>query len=165
MKHICILLLFAMTAVLYAAAKPAETAKPATATAKPAETAKPATATAKPAGTVLTSIYSTDRDPASFADPEKAENLIKSRAEIVKKLQDERKRILKEDAAAKKLNEEIMLLNRRLASLLESRKSMIELNSQLREIDDAISKLKPAPPPESETKDTKKEDAGKAGKE
>jgi hypothetical protein len=157
MKHLCFFLLFAMTAVLYAAAKPAETAKPAT-------TAKPA-ATATQPGTVLTSIFNTDRDPASFADPEKAENLIKSRAEIVKKLQDERKRILKEDAAAKKLNEEIMLLNRRLASLLESRKSMIELNSQLRELDDAISKLKPAPPPEPETKDTKKEDTGEAGKE
>jgi len=155
MKHFCILLLFATTAVLYATAKPAETAKPATTTAKPA-------ATAQPAGTVLTSIYSTNRDPASFADPEKAEKLLNSRAELVRKLQNERKRILKEDAAAKKLNEEIMLLNRRLASLLESRKSMIELNSQLREIDDAISKLKPAPPPETETK---QEDAGKAGKE
>ena len=39
---------------------------------------------------------------------------------------------------------------------------MIELNSQLLELDSAISKLKPAPPPETEAKDTKKEDAGKA---
>jgi hypothetical protein len=41
---------------------------------------------------------------------------------------------------------------------------MIELNSQLLELDNAISKLKPAPPPEMESKDTKKEDAGKTDK-
>jgi hypothetical protein len=179
MKHLCFLLFFTMTAALSAAApaataaKPAETAtKPAaTAAAKPAETAsksaetaaaksaetatKPAT-TAKPAVSVLTSIYSPDRDPAEFADPEKAENLLNRRAELVKKIQDERKRLLKEDNSAKKLNEEIMLLNRKLASLLETKKTMIELNSQLRELDISISRLKPAPPPEPETKDDDK---------
>ena len=181
MKHFCVLLLFTMTTVLSAAAKPpataaatakpAETAKPAaTATAKPAETAKPAatekaTASApKPAVSVLTTIYSTNRVPEEFADREKAEDLLNRRAVLVRKIQDERKRLLKEDEAAKKLYEEIMLLNRRLASLLETRKTMIELNSQLREIDDAVSKLKPAPAPETKADGAKKEDAGKADK-
>ncbi len=165
MKRICFLLLFAMTAVMSAAATPAAaTAKPAAnakTTATP--TATPAAANAKPAGPVLSSIYSPGRAPSEFAEPDKAADLLKRRAELAQKIQNERKRILKEDAAAKKLSEEIMLLNRRLASVLESRKSMIELNSQLREIDDAISRLKPAPAPASETKDTKKEDAGNAG--
>ena len=168
MKHLfCFLLLFSVTAGVSAAAKPAETAKPAATTAaKPAETAKPAATTAaKPAETkqavsVLTSIYSPDRDPSEFADPEKAESLLNRRAELARKIQEERKRLLKEDNSAKKLNEEIMLLNRKLASLLETKKSMIELNSQLRDIDNAISRLKPAPQPETETKD-----AGKADKE
>ena len=105
-----------------------------------------------------------DLDPAAFADQEKAEKLIRQRAELLQKIQAERKRLLEEDNGAKKLREEIMLLNRRLASLLETKKTMIELDSQLRELDNAISKLKPAPPPEPETEDAKKEDAGKADK-
>lgn len=163
MKHFCFLLLFAMTAVLSAAAKPATT--PSTATAKPAATAAPAATTAKPAGSVLTSIYSTNRAPSEFAEPDKAADLLKRRAELAQKIQNERKRILKEDAKAKELYDEIMRLNRQLASLLEAKKSMIELNSQLLELDSAISKLKPAPAPETgaATEDTKKEDAGKAG--
>ena len=200
MKHLFFLLLFSMTAVLSAAAKPATTtakpaetkpaattAKPAATPAKPAETkpaataakpaetkpaataAKPAAtpattkpATAKPPVTVLTSIYSPDRNPSEFADREKAEDLLNRRAELVKKIQDERKRLLKEDNTARNLNEEIMLLNRKLASLLETKKSMIELNSELRDLDNAISRLKPAPPPEPETKpETKTEDDGK----
>ena len=167
MKHFCVLFLFAVTTALSAAAKPpeakpAETAKPAAAaaTAKPAEAAKPATA--KPAVSVLTSIYRPDRDPSEFADPEKAESLLNRRAELVRKIQDERKRLLKEDTAAKKLNEEIMVLNRKLASLLETKKSMIELNSQLLELDNAISRLKPAPPPEPETK-SEPEDSARDG--
>lgn len=160
MKHFCVLLLFAMTAVLCAAAKPAAS----NAAAKPAEPARPAATTAKPAVSVLTTIYSTNRAPEEFADREKAEDLLNRRAVLVRKIQDERKRLLKEDEAARKLYEEIMLLNRRLASLLETRKTMIELNSQLREIDDAVSRLKPAPSPETMTDDAKKEDAGKADK-
>ena len=151
MKHFCILLIFSMTAVLSAAAtqpaataKPAETKPAATTTAKPAEAAKPTS--------VLTSIYRTNPEPSAFADPEKAEKLLNSRAELVQKIQDERKRILQEDASAKKLRDEIMLLNRKLASLLESKKSMIELNSQLLDLDLAISRLKPAPPPPPEPK-------------
>lgn len=180
MKHFCFLLLFAMTAVLSAAAKPAATpatttakpstttAKPAaTATAKPATTAKPAEA-AKPAAeapvvSVLDSIYTANREPSEFADPEKAGSLLSRRAELVRKIQDERKRILKEDPKAKELNEDIMRQLRQLASILETKKSMIELNYQLNELDDAISRLKPAPAPGSESKDTKKEDSGKAG--
>jgi len=169
MKHFCFLLLFAMTAALSAAAaNPAATttAKPA-ATATPAATttAKPAAATTvKPAGSVLTSIYSANRAPSEFAEPDKAADLINRRAELAQKIQNERKRILKEDAKAKELYDEIMRLNRQLASLLEAKKSMIELNSQLLELDSAISKLKPAPAPETEAKDTEKEDAGKADK-
>ncbi len=179
MKHFCFLLLFAMTAVLSAAAKPAAT--PATTTAKPSTTtAKPATTTAKPATdanpaeaakpaaeapvvSVLDSIYTANREPSEFADPEKAGSLLSRRAELVRKIQDERKRILKEDPKAKELNEDIMRQLRQLASILETKKSMIELNYQLNELDDAISRLKPAPAPGSESKDTKKEDSGKAG--
>ena len=160
MKHLCILLFFASvmlsaadTATPAAAAKPATTpaaAKPAaTATAaKPAATAK--AADEKPAS-VLTSLFHVDLDPAAFADQEKAEKLIRQRAELMQKIQAERKRLLEEDNGAKKLREEIMLLNRKLASLLETKKSMIELNSQLRDLDIAISRLKPAPEPEKET--------------
>lgn len=172
MKHFCFLLLFAMTAVLSAAAKPAATsstttAKPATTTAKPATDANPAEA-AKPAAeapvvSVLDSIYTANREPSEFADPEKAGSLLSRRAELVRKIQDERKRILKEDPKAKELNEDIMRQLRQLASILETKKSMIELNYQLNELDDAISRLKPAPAPGSESKDTKKEDSGKAG--
>ena len=72
---------------------------------------------AKPAVSDLTSIYRPDRDPSEFADPEKAGSLLSRRAELVRKIQDERKRLLKEDEAAKKLYEEIMNLNRKLASL------------------------------------------------
>ena len=165
MKHFCFLLLFAMTAVLSAAAaKPAATTseKPTTTATPAATTAKPAATAAKPAGSVLTSIYSANRAPSEFADQEKAADLLKRRAELAQKIQNERKRILKEDAKAKELYDEIMRLNRQLASLLEAKKSMIELNSQLLELDSAISKLKPAPAPETEVKDTKKEDAGKA---
>lgn len=143
MKHLCILLLFSAASVLSAAAKPAEAKPAATTASKPAET--------KPIS-VLTSLYHKDPDPSSFADPEKAESLLKRRAELVQKIQDERKRLLQEDNAAKKLRDEILLLNRKLASLLETKKSMIELNSQLRDLDIAISRLKPAPPPEPETK-------------
>ena len=146
-----------MTAVVSAAAKPATTP-----TEKPAGTAKPAATPA--AGTVLTSIYTANRAPSEFADQEKAADLLKRRAELAQKLQNERKRIMKEDAKAKELYDEIMRLNRQLASLLEAKKSMIELNSQLLELDSAISKLKPAPPPETEAKDTEKEDADKADK-
>ncbi len=169
MKQIFFLLFFAMTAALFAsakpaagAAKPAETAKPATA-AKPVETAKPAAAE-QTAVSVLNSIYAENRAPSDFADREKAEALLKQRAELVRKIQDERKRILKEDPKAKELNEDIMRQLRQLASLLETKKSMIELNFQLDELDDAISRLKPAPPPETETEDAKKEDSGKADK-
>ena len=174
MKHFCFLLLFAMTAVLSAAAKPAAakpaattTAKPATTTAKPATDVNPAEA-AKPAAeapvvSVLDSIYTANREPSEFADPEKAGSLLSRRAELVRKIQDERKRILKEDPKAKELNEDIMRQLRQLASILETKKSMIELNYQLNELDDAISRLKPAPAPGSESKDTKKEDSGKAG--
>ena len=170
MKHFCFLLLFSMTAVLSAAATPA--AKPAaTPAAKPAATATPAATTAtpaantaKPAGSVLTSIYSADRAPSEFAEPDKAADLLKRRAETAQKLQNERKRIIKADAKAKELYEEIMRLNRQLASLLEAKKSMIELNSQLLERDSAISKLKPAPPPETEVRDAKKEDTVKTDK-
>ena len=159
MKHLCILLFFA--SVMLSAADTATTAaaaKPATpAAAKPAATAtaaKPATAAKaadeKPAS-VLTSLFHVDLDPAAFADQEKAEKLIRQRAELQQKIQAERKRLLEEDAGAKKLREEILLLNRKLASLLETKKSMIELNSQLRDLDIAISRLKPAPEPEKET--------------
>ena len=168
MKHLCILLFFASvmlsaadTATPAAAAKPATTpaaAKPAaTATAaKPAATAK--AADEKPAS-VLTSLFHVDLDPAAFADQEKAEKLIRQRAELMQKIQAERKRLLEEDNGAKKLREEIMLLNRKLASLLETKKSMIELNSQLRDLDIAISRLKPAPEPEKETEPEAKADA------
>ena len=149
-----------MTAFLTASAttppetvKPIEQPKPAAVATQPAE--------AKPAASVLTSIYRPERDPSEFADPGKAEPLLKRRAELVRKIQDERKRLLKEDTTAKKLNEEIMVLNRKLASLLETKKSMIELNSQLLDLDNAISRLKPAPPPEPEKKE---EEAGKAEK-
>jgi len=146
-----------MTAALSAAAKPAE-AKPATAPAavKPAETAKPAETVktaAKPAVSVLTTIYRpADRDPSEFADPEKAAGLLNRRAELVQKIQNERKRILKEDAKAKELNEAIMRQLRQLSEILETKKSMIELNSQLLDLDNTISRLKPAPPPEPEAK-------------
>ena len=158
MKHLCILLFFA-TVMLSAA----DTAKPAAVEAKPAATpaaaaaAKPAATatTAKPAddkpASVLTSLFHLDLDPAAFADQEKAEKLIRQRAELMQKIQAERKRLLEEDNGAKKLREEILLLNRKLASLLETKKSMIELNSQLRDLDIAISRLKPAPEPEKET--------------
>ena len=149
-----------MTAVLSAAAtnppetaKPIEQPKPAAVATQPAE--------AKPTVSVLTSIYRPERDPSEFADPGKAEPLLKRRAELVRKIQDERKRLLKEDTTAKKLNEQIMVLNRKLASLLETKKSMIELNSQLLDLDNAISRLKLAPPPEPETK---KKEADKADK-
>ncbi len=168
MKHLCILLLFA-SVMLSAAdtAKPAA-AKPATATpaaaAKPADQTKPATATAaKPAddkpASVLTSLFHVDLDPAAFADQEKAEKLIRQRAELQQKIQAERKRLLEEDSGAKKLREEILLLNRKLASLLETKKSMIELNSQLRDLDIAISRLKPAPEPEKVTEPAAKAEA------
>ena len=154
MKHLCILLFFASVMLSAAdtatpAAVPAATpaAAPA-ATAKPAEPAKPADD--KPAS-VLTSLFHVDLDPAAFADQEKAEKLIRQRAELMQKIQAERKRLLEEDSSAKKLREEILLLNRKLASLLETKKSMIELNSQLRDLDVAISRLKPAPEPEKET--------------
>ena len=154
MKHLCILLFFA--SVMLSAA---DTATPAAApaAAKPAAAAtaaKPATAAKaaddKPAS-VLTSLFHVDLDPAAFADQEKAEKLIRQRAELQQKIQAERKRLLEEDNGAKKLREEILLLNRKLASLLETKKSMIELNSQLRDLDIAISRLKPAPEPEKET--------------
>ena len=158
MKHLCILLFFA--SVMLSAA---DTAKSAPAAAKPAEAAKPAAAatTAKPAAaakadddkpaSVLTPLFHIDLDPAAFADQEKAETLIRQRADLLQKIQAERKRLLEEDNGAKKLREEILLLNRKLASLLETKKSMIELNSQLRDLDIAISRLKPAPEPEKET--------------
>ena len=193
MKHFCILLLFSVTAVLSAAAKPAATtttAKPAetkpaatTTTAKPAET-KPAatTTTAKPAETkpaattttttkpatkpasVLTSIYRSYPEPSAFADQDRAAALLSRRAELVQKIHDERKRLMEEDVAAKKLRDEILLLNRKLASLLEDKKSMIELNSQLNDLDNAISRLKPAPPPEPVDKTKADDNSGKDDK-
>ena len=156
MKHLCIIAFFAAASVL-CAADPA----PVPAAAKPAESAKPAEA--KIPVSVLTTIYRTNPEPSAFADQEKAENLLNRRAELVEKIQNERKRILTEDAAAKKLSEEILLLNRKLASLLETKKSMIELNSQLLDLDIAISRLKPAPQPnpEDDSKDGEKDDGKK----
>ena len=159
MKQFCFLLLFAMTAGLFASATPA--AMPA----KPAEPTKSAATADKTALSVLNTIYTTNRKASEFADQEKAEALLKRRAELVQKIQDERKRILKEDPKAKALNEDIMRLVRQLASILETKKSMIELNFQLNELDDAISRLKPAPQPGFEPQDTKTNDAGKAEKE
>ena len=170
MKKLCFLLLFTASAVLFAAAQPA-----AATAAKPAETktaatpaAQPAAATAaKPAGTkpvsVLTSIYRTYPDPSAFAEPEKAESLIKRHAALVQKIHDERKRLLQEDTKAKALREEITRLNRELASLLEDKKTMIELNSQLNDLDIAISRLKPAPPPPPPA-ENKEETTGKTEK-
>lgn len=164
MKKLCFLLLFTASAALFAAAKPAESRPAATA----ATAAQPAAATAaKPAESksaeskpvsVLTSIYRTYPDPSAFAEPEKAESLIKRHAALVQKIQDERKRLLQEDTKAKALREEITRLNRELASLLETKKTMIELNSQLTDLDIAISRLKPAPPPPPPTEDTEKTD-------
>ena len=149
MKQFCFLLLFAMTAGLFASATPA--AMPA----KPAEPTKSAATADKTALSVLNTIYTTNRKASEFADQEKAEALLKRRAELVQKIQEERKRILKEDPKAKALNEDIMCLVRQL----------IELNFQLNELDDAISRLKPAPQPGSEPQETKTNDAGKAEKE
>ena len=166
MKHLCILLFFvsvvfaasAAATPAPAAVKPAE-AKPA-ATPAAAQPATPAATAAKPAepevkpNSVLIPLFRTDPDPALYADPEKAEKLIRQRADLRQKIQAERKRLLEEDTGAKKLREEILLLNRKLASLLETKKSMIELNSQLLDLDIAISRLKLAPEPvkEPETK-------------
>ena len=151
-------------------AKPAE-AKPAaaTTTAKPAAATQPAatTTTAKPAtkpASVLTSIYRSYPEPSAFADQERAAALLSRRAELVQKIHDERKRLMEEDAAAKKLRDEILLLNRKLASLLEDKKSMIELNSQLNDLDNAISRLKPAPPPVPEDKTKDSDNAAKDDK-
>ena len=165
MKQLCILLFFASVvfSVSAAATPAAPSAKPAATAAKPAEAAKPAATAAKPAETkpasVLTPLFRTDPDPASYADPEKAEKLIRQRAELRQKIQAERKRLLEEDSGAKKLREEILLLNRKLASLLETKKSMIELNSQLLDLDIAISRLKLAPEPKSDEKADAKTDA------
>ena len=117
MKHFCILLIFSMTAVLSAAATPTATpvAKPAATTTKPAETKPATTTTAKTATkptSVLTSIYRSNPEPSAFADPDRAAQLLSRRAELVQKIHDERKRLLQEDAAAKKLRDEILLLNR-----------------------------------------------------
>ena len=160
MKHLCVLLLFA--SVVFAASG---SAAPAPAAAKPAEAKPAATTAAKPAeakpASVLTPLFRTDPDPTIYADPEKAEKLIRQRAELRQKIQAERKRLLQEDNGAKQLREEILLLNRKLASLLETKKSMIELNSQLLDLDIAISRLKLAPEPvkEPETKEEAKADA------
>lgn len=182
MKKICSLLLFTASAVLSAAgtapaaagtaeSNPAAIPAVQAAAAKPAET-KPAAQqaaanAAKPAETspisVLTSIYRTYPDPSAFAEPEKAESLIKRHAALVQKIQDERKRLLQEDTKAKALREEITRLNRELASLLETKKTMIELNSQLNDLDIAISRLKPAPPPPPPT-EVKDEATGKVEK-
>ena len=112
---------------------------------------------------VLTSIYRTYPDPSAFAEPEKAESLIKRHAALVQKIHDERKRLLQEDTKAKALREEITRLNRELASLLEDKKTMIELNSQLNDLDIAISRLKPAPPPPPPA-ENKEETTGKTEK-
>ena len=167
MKKLCFLLLFSASAVLFATAKPAET-KPAAAQPAAQPVAQPAAATAaKPAETkpvsVLTSIYRTYPDPSAFAEPEKAESLIKRHAALVQKIHDERKRLLQEDTKAKALREEITRLNRELASLLETKKTMIELNSQLNDLDIAISRLKPAPPPPPPA-ENKEETTGKTEK-
>ena len=168
MKKRCFLLLFTASAVLFAAAKPAETKPEAAqpAAAKPAESKPAATPAAQPAAetaakpaetkpvSVLTSIYRTYPDPSAFAEPEKAESLIKRHAALVQKIHDERKRLLQEDTRAKALREEITRLNRELASLLEDKKTMIELNSQLNDLDIAISRLKPAPPPTENKEET-----------
>ena len=164
MKQLCILLFFAsvVLSVSAAATPAAPSAKPAAVAAQPAE-AKPAATAAKPAeakpASVLTPLFRTDPDPASYADPEKAEKLIRQRAELRQKIQAERKRLLEEDSGAKKLREEILLLNRKLASLLETKKSMIELNSQLLDLDIAISRLKLAPEPKADSKADAKTDA------
>lgn len=144
MKHLCILLFFAAAAVL-SAADPAPSATASAPKAAPA--AIPAEL--RPAS-VLTSIYNSVPDPSAYADRERAETLLKRRADLVQKMHEERKRLLEEDPSAKKLRDEIMLLNRRLASVIEDRKSMIELKSQLDDLDYAISRLKPAPQPPAE---------------
>ena len=164
MKHLCILLFFAAGAVpVLSAADPAPSAAaPQTATvpAAAAPSAKPAEL---PPTSVLTMIYQTYPDPSAYADTERAGNLLKRRAELIEKIHKERKRLLEEDATAKKLRDEILLLNRRLASLLEDKKSMIELKSQLDDVDFAISRLKlkpvPQPPPATEPGETPSADA------
>ena len=152
MKHFSILFLFALTAAVLAAEDP-----------KPADAAKPAGA--KPPVSVLTSIYRTNPKATDFADPEKAGHLLKLRDEKIREIQNERERILKEDPKAKALNEDIMRQLRQLASLLESKKTMIDLDSELQQIDSAISNLKPASAPESGEKPKAGDNAGKADKE
>ena len=181
MKHICILFFLAVTTVLSAAetaAQPeadltpdAEAAAPDAArppVARPAS-GQPAAVPAESSAAVLTLIYRSYPEPSAYADPEKAAKLLAQRAELIRKIQDERKRLLEEDATAKKLREDILTLNRKLASHIQEKGSMIRRNSELRDLDRRINGLKPAPPPpppESEVKDdsAKDENAESAGK-
>ncbi|GEM_PF-4346574 len=117
-----------------------------TAAQKPAASAPPATVEkAEQDKPVYASLFRSKIDPNTYANPEKAAKLFKEREAMVEKIHLERTRILEEDPSAKALREEILLLNRRLASIIESKKDMILLNSQLVDIDYAIDHLAPAP--------------------
>lgn len=135
---------------------PAKTQAAAPAATAPAPV-KPAAAPAKPAATVqpvypevlFRPLLRAKQSPNNFADPARAAELFLAREKLIQNLLLERRRILTADPKAREIHAKIMELNKQLAVVLESKRSVRELSRDLMLVDariDALERKKPAPP-------------------
>lgn len=117
----------------------------------PAPAAKPAPAPAAPAQPVFSEvlfrpIFRAKQDPRTFADPAHAAELFLAREKLIQNLLAERRRILTTDPKAREIHAQIMELNKQLAVVLESKRSVRELTRDLMLVDARINALERAKP-------------------
>ena len=121
-------------------------AKPAPAPAKPAP-AKPAPAQPIFSEVLFRPIFRAKQNPQAFADPVHAAELFLAREKLIQNLLAERRRILTADPKARELHAQIMELNKQLAVVLESKRSVRELTRDLMLVDARINALERKAPP------------------
>ena len=132
-----VFLLLLPAALSLAAPAPAPAAKPAAAPAKPA----PAPAQPVFSEVLFRPLLRAKQDPRIFADPAHAAELFLAREKLIQDLLRERRRILTTDPKARELHAQIMELNKKLAVVLESKRSVRELTRDLMLVDARINAL------------------------
>ena len=87
---------------------------------------------------------------------EKADGLKKKRTEVALQLYNRRLKLIEEDPKLKEIHEKILTLHKELALKLENDREIIELTTQIRDIDSDLERLA-----DQIRKDKEKEDEGK----
>ncbi len=88
---------------------------------------------------------------------EKMDGLKKKRAEAGMQLYNRRLKLIEEDPKLKEIHEKIMTLHKELALKLENDREIIELTTQIRDIDADIEKLTEQAKSEADAKDKQKD--------